>query len=129
MVDKRYKVELECGHALWLRPLPQVDEVLWCVKCDDEKRQTKADAHYATSYQDDWKSERKGKGYVGTCLSDSYDKAGNYNGQCNHTVKSSNWYALRNEIETHQLRDHTSLFRNLVITEAPRYASGSSAPF
>jgi len=125
MGDTRYKIELECGHYLWYRkPLPNLNEILWCWFCRDERKQAKADAHYAESYQDDWLSQRVGRNYVGTCLMNKEDGT-----LCNEQYKCASWYDVRNKVETHQLRAHTSRFADLQITEVPRLPKNATPDF
>jgi hypothetical protein len=125
MGEHRYKIELECGHYLWYHPpIPNLTEILWCRYCKDERRQAKADAHYAESYQDDWLSQRKGRNYVGTCLITKADGS-----LCNDQLTRTNWYKLRDDIERHQLVAHTDRFANLRITEVDRLPKNATPDF
>jgi len=119
------RVQLECGHELWLKAnLPRKGDLCFCYKCDTYVNVGPTVGRMGKTYYPDydWSCEGvKGRGFVGTCLVPD----------CGHEAEEKyDWYALRNRMIGHHLHEHTisSLISRAIIAPIP-LAPVDSPPF
>ena len=126
--QKPRRVQLECGHELWLKAnFPSKGDLVWCYKCDTYTNVGPTVGRMGRTYYPDyeWICEGvKGKGFVGTCLYQGDGCGVQY-------VERYDWYALRGKMITHHLRTHSnsSLISRANIVPIPDKVLTDEPPF
>jgi hypothetical protein len=109
-IHKARPYELECGHNVWFKIVPDIDDIIWCQSCKKETRFIGAAVtQHGRLYQEDFWSEKirsTKNSYRGGCLSCDYE-----------WTSSQGWFVLRDHMHEHYIRTHTRFGATLVIKE------------
>ena len=115
MTNKPRKVELDCGHIVYWRVVPHMDDLVWCTRCENETGIAPADARMLGARVYDV----EGDFYSIRTSPHRFDGGCTYP-DCNETVTGlPSYFKVRDTMHRHYMKAHTR-FSTLTIVQSVR---------